>query len=132
MTQARAATWLKDAGLATDDQGFILVNDYLQSVSHPDIFAAGDIATMLNHPRPKAGVFAVRQGKPLAENLGRKANQQPLKPYRPQKEFLILISTGDQQAIASRGCFRLGPHPLIWQWKDHIDRQFMNNFTQLD
>ncbi|MET0110990.1 FAD-dependent oxidoreductase [Limnospira fusiformis] len=131
VTQASAATWLKDAGLATDEQGFILVNDYLQSISHPDIFATGDIATMLNHPRPKAGVFAVRQGKPLAENLRRKANQQPLQAYRPQKEFLILISTGDQQAIASRGCFRLGPHPLIWQWKDHIDRQFMSHFTQL-
>lgn len=131
VTQATAAPWLKAAGLATNDQGFILVNDNLQSISHPHIFATGDIATMQNHPRPKAGVFAVRQGKPLTENLRRQVNQQPLQPYRPQKQFLILIGTGDQQAIASRGWFRLGPHPLIWQWKDHIDRQFMNKFSQL-
>lgn len=131
VTQASAAPWLKASGLAVSDRGFILVGDTLQSVSHPHIFAAGDVATMTNHPRPKAGVFAVRQGKPLTQNLRRFALGQSLKPYRPQKQFLILIGTGDEQAIASRGWFRLGPHPLIWKWKDRIDREFMDRFDRL-
>lgn len=129
--QASATSWLRKAGLATDERGFILIDDTLRSISHPQVFAAGDIATMVNHPRPKAGVFAVRQGKPLFENLQRSLFGKPLKPFVPQKEFLILIGTGDQKAIASRGMLGWGPHSLIWRWKDYIDRQFMDQFNNL-
>ncbi|NEQ76406.1 MAG: selenide, water dikinase SelD [Okeania sp. SIO2C9] len=131
VTQASAAPWLQTAGLATDASGFILVNDKLQSISHPQVFAAGDVATMVNHSRPKAGVFAVRQGKPLLENLQRALQKKPLKSFIPQKKFLILIGTGDQRAIASRGKMGFGPESLLWRWKDHIDRKFMDKFTNL-
>ncbi|ARV62035.1 selenide, water dikinase SelD [Nostocales cyanobacterium HT-58-2] len=131
VTQASAPHWLKVAGLATDEQGFILVDDTLQSVSHSHVFAAGDIATMVNHPRPKAGVFAVRQGKPLFENLQRVLLGKPLKAYNPQKQYLSLIGTGDGRAIATRGSFTLPPHKLLWQWKDWIDRRFMDRFSDL-
>ncbi|WP_293070890.1 selenide, water dikinase SelD [Okeania sp. SIO2B3] len=131
VTQASAAPWLQTAGLATDASGFILVNDKLQSISHPQVFAAGDVATMVNHSRPKAGVFAVRQGKPLLENLQRALQKKPLKSFIPQKKFLILIGTGDQRAIASRGKMGFGPESLLWRWKDRIDRKFMDKFTNL-
>jgi selenide, water dikinase len=131
VTQAAAAPWLKASGLATDERGFILVNDQLQSVSHPQVFAAGDVATMMHQARPKAGVFAVRQGKPLAENLRRSLLSQPLKSFVPQQEFLILLGTGDRQALASRGALRLPPHPWLWRWKDDIDQKFMDQFRNL-
>lgn len=127
VTQASAPNWLKASGLATDSQGFILVKDTLQSLSHPHIFACGDIATMENHPRPKAGVFAVRQGKPLFENLTRSIEQQPLKSYIPQKLYLGLIGTGKQTGIASWGWFAW-ESPRLWRWKDRIDRRFMDLF----
>lgn len=130
MTQASAPEWLKATGLVTDEQGFILVSDTLQSLSHQYVFATGDIATMVNHPRPKAGVFAVRQGKPLFENLQRFFLDKPLKPYTPQKQYLSLIGTGDGRAIATRGCLTLPPHQLLWQWKDWIDRRFMKQFSR--
>ncbi|MBD2531520.1 FAD-dependent oxidoreductase [Nostoc flagelliforme FACHB-838] len=135
VTQASAPEWLKTAGLGTDEQGFILVEDTLQSQTHPQVFAAGDIATMVNHPRPKAGVFAVRQGKPLFENLQRILLGKSLKPYKPQKQYLSLIGTGDKRAIsamgnayATRGAFTLPPHKLLWHYKDWIDRRFMERF----
>ena len=130
VTQASAPNWIKASGLSTDDKGFIQVNDSLQSVSHPHIFAAGDIATMVNHPRPKAGVFAVRQGKPLFENLQRFLLEKPLKGFVPQKQYLGLIGTGNKSAIASRGPL-MWESPLLWCWKDWIDRKFMEKFSNL-
>jgi pyridine nucleotide-disulfide oxidoreductase family protein len=131
VTQASAPEWLKTTGLGTDEQGFILVEDTLQSQTHPQVFASGDIATMVNHPRPKAGVFAVRQGKPLFENLQRILLGKSLKPYIPQKEYLSLIGTGDERAIATRGIITLPPHKLLWCYKDWIDRRFMKRLGEM-
>ncbi len=130
VTNASAPDWIEKSGLKTDSDGFILVSDTLQSLSHPHIFAAGDIATMVNHSRPKAGVFAVRQGKPLFENLRAFLLGKPLKDYQPQKLYLSLIGTGKGEAIASWGplCWQ---SPLLWRWKDYIDRKFMKRFSDL-
>ena len=130
VTRAGGAPWLRDSGLKLDESGFIQVTDTLQTVSDPNVFAAGDIATMVNHPREKAGVFAVRQGRPLADNLGRAVQGQPLRPYRPQSSWLALISTGDKVAVASRGALGLRG-AWVWRWKDRIDRRFMEKFNDL-
>ncbi len=130
VTQASAANWIRESGLAADSNGFMQVNDCLQSVSHPNVFAAGDIAAMVNYPRPKAGVFAVRQGKPLFENLQQFLLEKPLKPFAPQEQYLGLIGTGNKRAIASRGSF-MWESALLWYWKDWIDRQFMQKFSNL-
>ncbi|NET59532.1 MAG: selenide, water dikinase SelD [Symploca sp. SIO2E6] len=130
VTQASSPSWLQASGLATDERGFVLVADTLQSISHPNVFATGDIATMQNYQRPKAGVFAVRQGKPLFENLRRIVLGQKLLPYHPQARYLSLIGTGDKQAIASWS-FLEWRSPLLWLWKDQIDRKFMDKFEDL-
>lgn len=132
VTGAAAPLWLKSTGLELTESGFIQVDGMLRSRSHPHIFATGDIATMVNHPRPKAGVFAVRQGKPLAQNLRRAILGEPLQPFRPQKNFLSLIGTGQDRAIASWGKVPIGiESDWLWTWKDQIDRKFMDQFEQL-
>lgn len=103
VTRAGGAPWLRETGPALDADGFIQVTDTLQTVTDPKVFAAGDIASMVNHRLEKAGVFAVRQGPPLTENLRRAVVGRALKPYRPQRRWLALISTGDRNAVASRG-----------------------------
>jgi len=130
VTQASAPDWVSKAGLTVDEHGFILVNDALQSVSHPHVFAAGDIATIVNYDRPKAGVFAVRQGKPLFKNLQSIILDKPLQSYHPQKNYLSLIGTGDQSAVASYGAIGW-KSSLFWTIKDRIDRAFMQRFRDL-
>ncbi len=130
VTRASGAPWLKETGLALDKDGFIRVIDTLQSESDPDVYAAGDIASVINHPREKAGVFAVRQGPPLAENLRRAVEGWAPKPFHPQKQWLALISTGDKYAVASRGAMHL-QGAWTWRWKDWIDRRFMRKFDDL-
>ncbi|TVP61227.1 MAG: bifunctional NADH dehydrogenase FAD-containing subunit/selenide, water dikinase SelD, partial [Halomonadaceae bacterium] len=130
VTQAGGAKWLEDTGLELDASGCIKVNNQLQSLTDPAIFAAGDIATMVDQPREKAGVFAVRQGPPLAENLRRAVKGQPLKPYRAQKNWLALISTGNRFAIASRGNIGFAG-AWVWRWKNWIDQRFMDKFNDL-
>jgi len=130
VTEASAPAWLNETGLKLNANGFILVRDTLQSVSHPNIFASGDIAAVVEYPRPKSGVFAVRQGPPLKENLCRSITGQPLRSFKPQRQSLSLISIGDRYAIGSRGPFTLGGR-WVWRWKDWIDRRFMKKYREL-
>ncbi len=129
VTSAGGAPWLRTTGLALDGDGFIQVSDTLQTVTDPRVFAAGDVASMINHPLEKAGVFAVRQGAPLAQNLRRAVAGKELAGYRPQQRWLALISTGDRHAVASRGALGF-EGAWVWRWKDWIDRRFMRKFSQ--
>lgn len=129
VTQAGGAPWLAGTGLALDESGFIRVNEALRTETDPLIFAAGDCASMSGHQMEKAGVFAVRMGMPLAENLRRSVTGKTLLPYRPQARWLALISTGDKHAVASRGAL-YARGDWIWRWKDSIDRRFMRKFSE--
>lgn len=129
-TGAAAASWLGASGLETVGGGFLAVRDTLQAVADDAIFAAGDIATQLAHPRPKAGVYAVRQAPVLAANLRNYLLDRPLRKHRPQRRFLSLLSLGEQRATADRGPFA-ATGEWVWRWKDRIDRRFMARFEEL-
>lgn len=129
-TGASIPQWPSECGLAISKDGFIEVNDFLQSTSHEFVFAAGDAASIKAEPRPKSGVYAVRQGKPLAENLIRYARAKNLKPYVPQKHALALISMANKSAIASRNnLFFKGR--AVWSLKHSIDTAFVKKYSEL-
>ena len=129
-TGATAPAWLRQTGLALDARGFIRVSQTLQSVSHPEVFAAGDIASIDGFPRPRSGVYAVRQGMPLAENLRRFALCKTLRKYTPQQDALALLNTGDGAAIATRGQWSWKGR-WVGVWKDWIDRRFVAKYRDL-
>lgn len=123
-TKATAPAWLAAAGLPVDDEGFVRVNATLQVKGHSAIFAAGDVIAFAPRALPKAGVYAVRAGPALAENLYRAAMGQPLRAFRPQRSILALLSTGDGAAIASKGPFAFQAR-WLFSLKDRIDRRWM-------
>jgi len=126
-TTAAADPWLAASDLDCDAGGFVRVNECLQSASHPFVFAVGDCASQDRHPRPKSGVYAVRHGPPLTANLRRVVRGEPLRPFVPQRRALALISTGDRQAVASRGPL-VAAGAWVWRWKDRIDRRFVARY----
>jgi len=124
-----APVWLQGSGLALSDSGHLLVNAFQQSTSHPNVFAAGDVATRADTPHPKSGVYAVRAGPALTRNLMAAHHGQPLKAWRPPQRTLNLISCGAGHAIASWGPLHT-EGTWVWRWKDRIDRAFMAKYTQ--
>jgi selenide,water dikinase len=128
-TSAAPPAWFASAGLARDAGGFLAVTSTLQLVNEPDIFAAGDCAGLVATPREKAGVYAVRAGPPLAANLARRVHGKPLRPWRPQRQHLALISTGERYAVASRGALK-AEGAWLWTVKDWIDRRWMDMYRR--
>ena len=123
---------LRDSTLALDDRGFVLIRPTLQTVSDDRVFAVGDCATLADWPgTAKAGVYAVRQGPYLAENLRRAAAGRPLTRYRPQPDFLTLLNLGDGQALGAKWGLSFEGR-WVMRWKDRIDRRFMEKFQALD
>ncbi|MGQ0610738.1 MAG: selenide, water dikinase SelD [Paracoccaceae bacterium] len=125
---ARPQPWLAETGLALH-QGFIAVDRHLRS-SDPAVFAAGDCAHLTGAPRPKAGVFAVRQAPVLLANLKAAVTGGALRPYAPQGDYLKLISLGGKSALAEKwGLVARGA--ALWRQKDRIDRAFMDRFAPM-
>lgn len=123
--------WLGKTGLDLDDQGFIAVHPTLQTIGHDNVFVSGDVASLTRDPRPKAGVFAVRAGQYLAENIRRQLLKRPLINWTPQSRYLALIGLGDKTAYAVRGGFGLNLGHTGWRLKEYIDRKFMTRFSDL-
>jgi selenide,water dikinase len=120
--------FLAASGLACDDFGCVRVGRDLRSISHPFVFAAGDCASLIGAPRPKAGVWAVRAGAPLAENLRRTARRRATRQWRPQRRALVILGLGDGRAVAWRNGLTLSGR-LVWRWKDWIDRRWMRMYA---
>lgn len=128
-TGSDAPYWLAGSGLALDAAGFVRTGPALQSVSHPNVFCAGDAAVRDDAPHPCSGVYAVRAGPPLAVNLRAFVAGGTLVPHPPQRRSLNLLAEGDGRAIASRGGW-VAEGPLVGWWKDRIDRAFVARWTR--
>ena len=125
---AKPHDWQSEIGVQMHE-GFIWTDAMLRT-SDPALFAVGDCAHFSADPRPKAGVYAVRQAPVLFDNLRAVLSGGSLRRYKPQKDYLKLISLGGQTALAEKfGTARAGR--LLWKWKDRIDRTFMNQFDGL-
>jgi selenide, water dikinase len=129
-TGVEAPGFLANSGLACDAKGCVLVDSTLRSINDSAVFAAGDCASIQQSPRPKAGVWAVRAGVHLAGNLRLAARHRPLRPWRPQREALVILGLGAGRAVAWRNGLSLSG-TWVWRWKDWIDRRWMRMYTEM-
>ena len=127
-TSAKAPDWFKTSGLPTNSAGFVQVQSDLLVKGSKNLFAAGDCCEFTNHTLPKAGVFAVRQGPIILENMKSLVQKESsLQNYQPQKNFLTILVSGNKTAIASRGSWAFEGR-MAWVLKNWIDRKFMKRF----
>lgn len=115
-TQAAGASWLQASQLECGDAGFMKVRQTLQSLQYDDVFGAGDIVNMVANPRPKAGVYAVRQAPVLFHNLQAVLLNQKLINYKPQDGFLSLLALGEKKATGSKSLVSFSGD-WVWRWK---------------
>lgn len=127
-TSASAPELFKRSELPIDENGFLKVNESLQVPGFENLFAAGDCVRFLPRPLPKAGVFAVRQGPVLEQNIVASIDGKNSKTtYVPQSRHLSLLVSGHHQAIASYGDIAL-VGLLPWKLKQMLDLSFMKRF----
>ena len=127
-TGAEPLPWLKSSGLERDASGFVLVRETLQSASHPEVFAAGDCATLRGAELPKSGVRSVRQGEALARTFRNLVAGQLPAPFKPQRRALLLLSCGRRYAIAQWGGWT-AQGAWVWRWKNRIDRRWLRRLA---
>jgi pyridine nucleotide-disulfide oxidoreductase family protein len=130
-TGARAPCWLKLSRLMLDENGYIAVDAHHRSVSHPNVFAAGDVCARQDLAMPRSGVHAVHAGPVLAANLLAQLSGGPMATYRPRHRSLYLLACGPKYAIASWGAFS-AEGAWVWRWKDWIDRRFIARFSDTE
>jgi len=123
-TGACPPLWLGNTDMALDEKGYVLVDAQHRSLSHPEVFAAGDVCARADVVMARSGVHAVFSGPVLAHNLLAVSRGQALKSYHPRRRSLYLLATGPQHAILSWGAFSAQGR-WVWRWKNRIDRRFM-------
>ncbi len=117
----------RDSGLATGQDGGLLVNDRLQSIVCPELFGGGDCISLQGHDLAKVGVYAVRQNPVLHANLLAALENRDLIPFKPQSRYMLILNLGNQRGVLNKG-------PWAWEgrlpflFKDYIDRRFMHAF----
>ena len=132
VTGAAALPLFRDSDLPLDNGGFVRTRSTLQVEGHDHIFAVGDCATLTDHPhRARAGVYAVRMGPYLIDNVERLLGGRRLRRYTPQGDFLSLLNLGDGTAVGAKWGWTFEGRRVM-RLKDRIDRRFMDRFQALD
>ncbi len=118
------SAWTVSTDLEIEGDGFVAVNDKQQSVSHPNVFAVGDVATRIDKYVAHSGVHSVHGGAIEADNLLAYLKDSIMESYQPKSRTLYLLSCGDKYAIGSWGNVNLQGR-WVWHLKKYIDKRFI-------
>lgn len=126
---ARPPAWMALSNLTLSAESYIAVDAFHRSISHHNVFVAGDACARQDVPVARSGVHAVHAGSVLANNLLAALGYGVLRPYQPRHRSLYLLSCGERYAVASWGGWSC-EGSWVWRWKNHIDRAFIHQFSR--
>ena len=131
-TGNKSHEWIKNSGLATNNEGRILTKNTLQVLNYPELFAVGDCGVIKDNPRPSSGVWAVRSAIPLAKNLEGVSKSLKLEEWCPQRKAIQLLDTYSSKrypkAFMAWGGLIIGPSSILSRLKELIDKKFISKF----
>ena len=127
----RPSAIFNTSGLPTGPDGGLLVNQYLQSPAHPEIFGGGDCIYFQPQPLDKVGVYAVRENPVLYHNLLASLEGKPLESFNPGGSYLLIFNLGDGTGIFRKNILMFGGRPAF-MIKDYIDRRFIREFQAIE
>jgi NADH dehydrogenase FAD-containing subunit len=135
-----------DAGFSVNARGQMLVDARLRSVSHADVYAAGDAAQVIDHPTPirMACATAMPMAAHAADNLAAALKDMPQQPFRfgyimrcislGRRDGLIQMVHGDD---TPRGMILTGRFAVLVKegicrftlWSMAVERRFPGSYT---
>lgn len=120
---------LRESGLPVDEEGALIVDEYLRSVAATNVFGGGDCIRPAAGAIDKVGVHAVREAPILLANtLAAMNGKPPERSFRPQRKYLWIMNLGDGTGFAARGRLRYRGR-LAFLFKDWIDRRFLRTLV---
>ncbi len=126
-TGIKPSVLFKNSDLPLGAEGGMLVNSFLQSTAHPELFGGGDCISLDGSPLAKVGVYAVRQNPVLFHNLVAKLEETPLIAFEPGPPYMLILNMGDTRGILWKKSLTLNGM-FSFFLKDYIDRRFMKKY----
>ena len=122
-----------DSGLPTGHNGRVKVDQYLRALDRPEIYAAGDLASVTDpgtgHVLPQLAQVALEEGETVARNLDAELNGRPLEAFTFHDKGFV-VSVGTRRGVADIAGITTGGH-LAHLLKDAIEWEYRESVRHL-
>ena len=129
----KAPELVADSGLPAGHNGRVKVDQYLRVLDHPQIYVAGDLASVVDpdtgHVLPPLAQVALEEGETVARNLDAELNSRPLEAFTFHDKGFV-VSVGTRRGVADVAGITSGGH-LAHLLKDAIEWEYRQSVKHL-
>jgi len=129
----KAPELVANSGLPTGHNGRVKVDRYLRVLDHPDIYVAGDLASVTDprtgHALPPLAQVALEEGETVARNLDAELEGRPLEAFTFHDKGFV-VSVGTRRGVADIAGVTSGGR-LAHLLKDAIEWEYRQSVRHL-
>jgi NADH:ubiquinone reductase (H+-translocating) len=129
----KAPELVADSGLPASHNGRVKVDRYLRVLDHPQIYAAGDLASVADpragHVLPPLAQVALQEGETVARNLDAELRGRPLEAFTFHDKGFV-VSVGTRRGVADMAGITTGGR-LAHLLKDAIEWEYRQSVRHL-
>src|SRR5215813_101401 len=129
----KAPELVAGSGLPAGHNGRVKVDRYLRALDHPQIYAAGDLASVTDprtgHVLPPLAQVALEEGETVARNLDAELNGKPLEAFTFHDKGFV-VSVGTRRGVADIAGITTGGR-LAHLLKDAIEWEYRQSVQHL-